>query len=365
MVDWKDPEVIAYDFFLYEQIAVFLLGFYGCVLRFTVFLPTRARVSFEFDFALECATQFLSTWNVEWDLITRRRVFKVVHIPYLLARYITLSALLFFVISGRVKLKIACDVAYRIFAILGSLASMLASLIICSRPITIFRTLKMRTPLYLLGIGGLGQLFLVISQGIWSVRARWDPASHGCAVVAWHSTFLGIQYLYSAPSVYDAAILLATLWAVRRVHDGRRWGLGDALRVQGLCYLVVTCVANVPVAVLAFLDLNTAMDVLLSMPAMTISVIASSLALLSLKDDELDPGPVPVYLPATPGAGPSAQSVSGSESGHGHYESAAGRLTTRIHLHSYVPPFLPRTAGPERALLATSGQVGTWHTGRE
>ncbi|TBU21442.1 hypothetical protein BD311DRAFT_236920 [Dichomitus squalens] len=288
MVDWKDPEVIAYDFFLYEQIAVFLLGFYGC---------------------------FLTTWNVEWDLITRRRVFKVVHIPYLLARYITLSALLFFVISGRVKLKIACDVAYRIFAILGSLASMLASLIICSRPITIFRTLKMRTPLYLLGIGGLGQLFLVISQGIWSVRARWDPASHGCAVVAWHSTFLGIQYLYT--SVYDAAILLATLWAVRRVHDGRRWGLGDALRVQGLCYLVVTCVANVPVAVLAFSDLNTAMDVLLSMPAMTISVSASSLALLSLKDDELHPGPV--HLPTTAGTEPPAQESS-SDSGHRHYD---------------------------------------------
>ena len=28
----------------------------------------------------------------------------------------------------------------------------------------IFRTLKMRTPLYLLGFGALGQLFLVISR---------------------------------------------------------------------------------------------------------------------------------------------------------------------------------------------------------
>ena len=58
--------------------------------------------------------------------------------------------------------------------------------------------------------------------------------------------------------VYDAFILLATLYAVRRVHAGRRWGLGDALRMQGLCYLVATCAANVPVAVLAFLDLNSA-----------------------------------------------------------------------------------------------------------
>ena len=39
---------------------------------------------------------------------------------------------------------------------------------------------------------------------------------------------------------------------------GRRWGVGDVLCVQGLGYLVVTCAANVPVAVLAFLDLNSA-----------------------------------------------------------------------------------------------------------
>lgn len=30
MVHWQDPEVIVYVFFIYEQIAVFLLGFYGC-----------------------------------------------------------------------------------------------------------------------------------------------------------------------------------------------------------------------------------------------------------------------------------------------------------------------------------------------
>ena len=56
MVNWKDPEVIAYDFFLYEQIAVFLLGFYGCVSPVSrasplllplppPFAPARARLS--------------------------------------------------------------------------------------------------------------------------------------------------------------------------------------------------------------------------------------------------------------------------------------------------------------------------------
>ena len=67
MVNWKDPEVIAYDFFLYEQIAVFLLGFYGCVspvsraspLLLPLPLPppfarARARLRFELEFGLEC-----------------------------------------------------------------------------------------------------------------------------------------------------------------------------------------------------------------------------------------------------------------------------------------------------------------------
>ena len=63
MVNWKDPEVIAYDFFLYEQIAVFLLGFYGCVSPVSraspLLLPlpppfARARLRFELEFGLEC-----------------------------------------------------------------------------------------------------------------------------------------------------------------------------------------------------------------------------------------------------------------------------------------------------------------------
>ena len=29
MVDWEDPEVVTYVFFLYEQITIFMLGFYG------------------------------------------------------------------------------------------------------------------------------------------------------------------------------------------------------------------------------------------------------------------------------------------------------------------------------------------------
>ncbi|KAI0748919.1 hypothetical protein C8Q74DRAFT_1212368 [Fomes fomentarius] len=244
MVDWQDPAVVAYTFFLYEQIAVFLLGFYG--------------------------TAFVYSLNIEWELITRRRAFRPVHALYLLARYTTLSALLFFVITRRVKTKIACDFAYRTFASLGSLAGMLASLILGSRPAAIFWTLRSYVPLALLGVLALGQGFLVTYQGVATVHAMWDEEQSTCVLYKWDNTILAIFYLYTF--LYDVAILLLTLYAVRRVHREqmhKRWGVGDILCIQGIGYVVVTCLVNVPVAVLAFLDLNAGMDVLLSQPAMT------------------------------------------------------------------------------------------------
>ena len=37
----------------------------------------------------------MNTWYAEWELIQRKRAFRLVHVPFLLARYITLTALLF------------------------------------------------------------------------------------------------------------------------------------------------------------------------------------------------------------------------------------------------------------------------------
>ncbi|KAI0666493.1 hypothetical protein C8Q78DRAFT_454235 [Trametes maxima] len=267
MVDWEDPEVIVYTFFLYEQIAVFLLGFYG--------------------------TQFLRSLRIEWELITKKRAFKpVVHFPWLLARYVMLSALLFFVITGRSKSRIACDAAYRTFASLGSGAAMLASLTLCTRPVAILWMLKEFISVAVLAVIGLGQFFFVVLQGILTVRARWDSHTSSCEVFRSNSTVLGIFYLYTF--LYDILILAMTIYAVHRVrtegaaHGGRRWRVGDALCVQGIWYVAATCVVNVPVTVLALLNLNPAMNVLLSLPAVTISVIASSLTLFAMDDLDAD-----------------------------------------------------------------------------
>ena len=62
--------------------------------------------------------------------------------------------------------------------------------------------------------------------------------------------------------MFDLLILLATLYAVRRVHEeqvgGRPWCVGAALCAQGIGYVAATGAANLPVAVLAFFNLNRA-----------------------------------------------------------------------------------------------------------
>lgn len=58
---------------------------------------------------------------------------------------------------------------------------------------------------------------------------------------------------------FDVVILSMTLFAVHRVNmQQRRWRFGDALCVQGIWYVAATCAVNVPVATLAFLNLNRA-----------------------------------------------------------------------------------------------------------
>ncbi len=133
-------------------------------------------------------------------------------------------------------------------------------------------------------------VFLCSSEGVTVVHGIWDEVHAKCIAYTWDTTVLAIFYFYSASSfpepslptasdasqkrstianidaslarvafAYDVVILLLTLYAVRRVHREqmhKRWGVGDILCIQGIGYVIVTCLVNVPVAVLAILDLN-------------------------------------------------------------------------------------------------------------
>ena len=54
----------------------------------------------------------MNTWHFEWELLLRKRAFRLVHVPFLLARYITIAALLFLYVPSTHILWVALMLIY-------------------------------------------------------------------------------------------------------------------------------------------------------------------------------------------------------------------------------------------------------------
>ncbi|KAI0646782.1 hypothetical protein C8Q79DRAFT_956442 [Trametes meyenii] len=255
MVVWTDPVVVAFCGFLYNQNAVFLLGLFG--------------------------NHFVTRLDIEWALITRKRRFTLVLIPYLFGRYSILTTLLFFVISSRFEHKISCDIAYKTLAVLGSSASYCSTLNLGIRSYIIWRDMN-RIVVWLLSLACVAHAALVAVQGARSVTAAWNADAGSCMVVHSSNITMFIFYLYTM--LMDFTILVLTvcgLWRKRALHSD----IGTTLSEQCLWYCAATFLVNIPAVVLPILNLNPVMNVIASMPATTVSVIMSSAAVLSLKPE--------------------------------------------------------------------------------
>ncbi|KAI0670662.1 hypothetical protein C8Q78DRAFT_138810 [Trametes maxima] len=277
MVVWQDPVVVAFCGFLYNQNAVFLLGLFG--------------------------NHFVTRLDIEWSLITRKRRFTPVLIPYLFGRYSILTTLLFFVISNRFHHKISCDIAYKTLAVLGSSASYCSTLNLGIRSYIIWRDMNWLV-VWLLSFACVGHAALVAvrtsdgspdallsvliklphpAEGARSVTAAWSVDTGSCVVVHSSNITMFIFYLYTM--LMDFTILVLTvcgLWRKRALQSD----IGTTLSEQCLWYCAATFLVNIPAVVFPILNLNAVMNVIASMPATTVSVIMSSAAVLSLKPEQ-------------------------------------------------------------------------------
>ncbi|KAI0822630.1 hypothetical protein BC628DRAFT_1326658 [Trametes gibbosa] len=260
MVDWQDPSVVAFCAFLYNQNAVFLLGFFG--------------------------NHFLTRMTIEWSLLTRRRRFSSALVPYLFGRYAILVTLMFFVISDHFKNKISCDIAYKTLAVLGSASSFCSTLNLGLRSYIIWRDMN-KIVVWLLSFGCVGHAALVAVQGAQSVTSQWDPVSEACIVVRSSNVTMFIFYSYTM--LMDFVILVLTICGLWR-KAALKSLIGTTLSEQCLWYCAGTFLINIPAAVFPILNLNVIMNVIFSMPGNVILplsfVIMSSEAVLSLDPEE-------------------------------------------------------------------------------
>ncbi|KAL7283156.1 hypothetical protein ACG7TL_002582 [Trametes sanguinea] len=272
MVSWQDPSVVAICAVVYSQNAIFLLGFFG--------------------------KHLLTRTDIEWSLITGRRRPSLALIPYLYGRYAILVTLLYFVIQDLVNYEISCDIAYKAFAvcgtlanigevltaaqILGSSASFCSTLNLGIRSYIIWRDMNKRV-VWLLSLACVGHAALVCIQGAKSVSSEWSPQARSCVVTQSSNVTMFTFYMYTV--VMDFTILCLTICGLWR-KAALQSSIGTTLSEQCLWYCAATFLVNLPAAIFPILNLNVIMNVMFSMPAATVSVITSSAAVLSLKPEQ-------------------------------------------------------------------------------
>ncbi|KAI0684687.1 hypothetical protein BC835DRAFT_606949 [Cytidiella melzeri] len=231
MVDWRSPEVELFCMSLYEKMVVFFLG------AFSWF--------------------FLESWNVvEGALITRRMKLAPTHFPYLFARYGQLTTLILICVLLHLPIPIvtSCKMISlpRAATVVGNLTLVAASV-------------------------NLGLRAFTLWKDHWMIRMMIIRSGKHI-----------IPYAHSLRTPSRRLSLGFTFTAQRNILPSND-SLLSVLMAQGVGYAVIIWLTSIPMTVSILLDLNVAMNVFLSTPGCTVSVIVSCqmvIALLKLKDGE-------------------------------------------------------------------------------
>jgi len=119
-------------------------------------------------------------------------------------------------------------------------------------------------------------------QSLARVRTAWNPLLSSCEVLDIHSTKLNTI----TTLVTDIALLLIMLIGLLRLgfHEPGVYGLGRLMWRQGIVWLFLATIAEIPPVVFISLNLNDSLDYMFSFPAMVIMTIAATRIYRSLSD---------------------------------------------------------------------------------
>jgi len=182
-------------------------------------------------------------------------------------------------IGDDVTTPVNCQVETVLQLLSGYVAFAAASLLIVLRVIAIWNGNKL--PIALASgvwVANLGFL----AQSVVRIRAVWVPAMSTCVISNIHSTKLNMI----STLITDVVLLLVMLIGLLRLgfHESGVYGLGHLMWRQGLVWLFLATIAEVPPVVFISLDLNDPFNYVFQIPAMITMSIAATRIYRSLAD---------------------------------------------------------------------------------
>ncbi|KAG8893279.1 hypothetical protein FRB99_002089 [Tulasnella sp. 403] len=242
MVDWQDPKVIAADAQIFLKTMIAMLGLY--------------------------AWEVLVTFRYDLSILTGKRQFKYPMAFYMACRYSLLMSLIGINIALNTPTEIACQSLYVFNQLMGNIAIGASSALLMLRTIAIWsRSLYILIPLVAFCLGQWG----ILLHGVITIKAIWSPQAAGCILADTNQFFLNLIYVYTM--TFDLTVLtLSTIGLVRTTGRSDLWAL---LFQDGIVYFIVAFTANCAATTMLLLNLNPALNIILTVPACVASAIVA------------------------------------------------------------------------------------------
>ncbi|TFK35707.1 hypothetical protein BDQ12DRAFT_687825 [Crucibulum laeve] len=241
MVDWKDPTIIALQFFGVVKVSHFLAGVF--------------------------AWEILSTFPFEFQVYTGRRPFRWPFLLYIGSRFFTSASLITMVVGFDLIGEIHCEGWAKAVFGLTYVAFSLNSVLLGLRTMAFWNFQLVISSIIILTI--LANIAFLI-RGVFDIHAIWDPTFQSCIP----SNILSSQINIIVSMATDIIMLLLMLAGLyRQKFPGALWKM---LHRQGIIWIVVATIGQIPAVLLQGINFNDAMNLIFLTPAFIILTICTT-----------------------------------------------------------------------------------------
>jgi len=253
MVNFHDPAVIAQDFAVLTKLWHTMAGLY--------------------------IWEFVTTLEYEWDIIRGRLSYQWTIWIYSLTRVSALSGVILGLIILNNTGPINCQAAISFMSVFSFLTLSASTLLIALRVIAIWNKNRVAVAM---SIGAWAINAGLSIQGVARLRSRWSPEQLACIPSNTDSTLL----TFISILVADLTLLLVMLVGLFRLrrHRSSTVGFVEHLWRQGVIWLLLATVAEVPPVVFIVLNLNAPLNIIFQETALLMMAIAGTRMYRSLVD---------------------------------------------------------------------------------
>jgi len=223
--------------------------------------------------------EFFTTLDYEWKVFRGHIPYRWTIWVYSITRVAGLVGAIICIFGMDITTPIHCQPWITFLLISSYLSLAAASLLIVLRIIAIWNRHKVATAMAV-STWGINVAFLI--QGTARLHSKWLSDESSCMVVDTPSNTASLISM----AVTDIILLLIMLVGLLRLrfHSGGTFGLARLLLKQGVIWILLATVVEVPPAILLILDLNDRLNLMFQAPAVVTMTIASTRMHRSLVD---------------------------------------------------------------------------------